>query len=473
MSQNNLTIADGTGYSVRTGFNNAIQSVASLFSGATDPYTLSPSCAFAGMLWMDTGNSLIKQRDSTNASWIAKGTFDANGTIKWYDNGFSFSGDFNSEISPGIYYTSGTGQTNAPAATNKYHLWVSQISSTVISQKAIDAVNGTMFARVNNSGSWTAWTQILTLPASSAQGDIYYYSGTDFSRLAAGTLGQLLTTNGTGSNPSWTSVPTNFVPVRQTVLSGDVDATGQANQLQIGTGLAVNELATTVPTVTTWANGFESYGGVDYIQRLTADVTSAWSGLTGSSTLYLYKERNSGTGAVTYGFTTLAPIYQNFAPGSPSTNQYWFDTSAMVGQYYSGSAWISVQRVFVGECVTGVSTVTTVTSYQFKGKYISDIFSTAINTLYTKSSNLGIVVEDISILYRVNAADLTVYRVYPMTFTAGSNYGDGAISTNSRNTIKVQTGTQLLTYNSAFFTAVDSMNDKTAGYYQIIAKRGW
>lgn len=38
---------------------------------------------------------------------------------------------------------------------------------------------------------------------SDAQGDIMYYNGTDWVRLAAGTSGQYLKTNGAGANPSW------------------------------------------------------------------------------------------------------------------------------------------------------------------------------------------------------------------------------------------------------------------------------
>ena len=39
--------------------------------------------------------------------------------------------------------------------------------------------------------------------AGEAQGDILYYNGTNWVRLAAGTSGQLLQTNGAGANPSW------------------------------------------------------------------------------------------------------------------------------------------------------------------------------------------------------------------------------------------------------------------------------
>ena len=41
--------------------------------------------------------------------------------------------------------------------------------------------------------------------ASEAQGDIIYRGATEWNRLAAGTLGQLLMTRGAGQNPEWTS----------------------------------------------------------------------------------------------------------------------------------------------------------------------------------------------------------------------------------------------------------------------------
>src|ERR1041385_3880934 len=42
-----------------------------------------------------------------------------------------------------------------------------------------------------------------TLFASPAQGDILYYNGSDWVRLAAGTSGKVLQTNGAAANPSW------------------------------------------------------------------------------------------------------------------------------------------------------------------------------------------------------------------------------------------------------------------------------
>ncbi len=45
---------------------------------------------------------------------------------------------------------------------------------------------------------------------SDAQGDVMYYNGTDWARLAAGTSGQVLKTGGTGADPSWNTIAVNI-----------------------------------------------------------------------------------------------------------------------------------------------------------------------------------------------------------------------------------------------------------------------
>lgn len=51
------------------------------------------------------------------------------------------------------------------------------------------------------------------------QGDILYRDGSGLARLAAGTSGQVLQTGGSGANPSWTNVSSDFV--RIVTASGD------------------------------------------------------------------------------------------------------------------------------------------------------------------------------------------------------------------------------------------------------------
>ena len=58
-------------------------------------------------------------------------------------------------------------------------------------------------AKINNNavdGAKIAMT-------SDAQGDILFYGGTDYERLAAGTSGKFLKTVGSGADPVWDDVP--------------------------------------------------------------------------------------------------------------------------------------------------------------------------------------------------------------------------------------------------------------------------
>ena len=51
------------------------------------------------------------------------------------------------------------------------------------------------------------------------QGDILYRDGSGLQRLAAGTNGQVLQTGGTGANPSWGTVSSDFVKINTTNIS--------------------------------------------------------------------------------------------------------------------------------------------------------------------------------------------------------------------------------------------------------------
>lgn len=68
-SQNSLVVPDGTGAAVRGGFNNGLNTLATLNSGPTAPTTTYPY-----MLWVDTTNNLLKIMNSANTAWIVVGT---------------------------------------------------------------------------------------------------------------------------------------------------------------------------------------------------------------------------------------------------------------------------------------------------------------------------------------------------------------------------------------------------------------
>jgi hypothetical protein len=69
MSQNDFSIANQTASSFRSDLNSALQALASLSSGGTQPST-----RYANMLWYDTTNNLLKMRNEANSAWITIGT---------------------------------------------------------------------------------------------------------------------------------------------------------------------------------------------------------------------------------------------------------------------------------------------------------------------------------------------------------------------------------------------------------------
>jgi len=84
-----------------------------------------------------------------------------------------------------------------------------------------------------NTSYWQKMAQGSDLGSLSGitQGDVVYYNGTDWTRLAAGTSGQFLKTNGSGANPVWDDVDTDIDSIlpSQTSNSGKYLTTDGTN----------------------------------------------------------------------------------------------------------------------------------------------------------------------------------------------------------------------------------------------------
>lgn len=230
------------------------------------------------------------------------------------------------------------------------------------------------------------------------------------------------------------------VPRRQTILYG------AQTFLQIGTGLAVNLLATTKPVGFSYAAGFGAYGAIDYAGRFASDQASYWSGLTANNTNYLFSARDASTGAQT-GVASLLPYIAQFSSvGSPSTTNGQHTYVIDEGQMYvgNGSVATAVQRTAVGECVAGASTITSVTSYALMGRYESADTAFAVSSAYSFSSNLGVVPKNI-MLFAVCQTAENGYSIGDIIHLSPNDY-DGTstrgvnIFVHDRNTVKVATG---------------------------------
>lgn len=233
----------------------------------------------------------------------------------------------------------------------------------------------------------------------------------DGSNLSPGNLraGQIamLSFDGTNvqlKNPLPSKISASHVTVRQTVLTGSVDSNGVANFLSAGSGLSVNLAATTVPLNVAFASGFNSNGNADYVANISADVSGAWSSLTPSTTLYLYADLNTGTGAITYGFTALAPTYGYGIAISTANGQHTYRIDSGLMYVGNGATSTIVTRVFLGECVTGVGSVTSIITYALQGRYESLLTNITLSQTYIFLHNIGLPDPNLHVMFRQSSS---------------------------------------------------------------------
>lgn len=145
--------------------------------------------------------------------------------------------------------------------------------------------------------------------------------------------------------------------LRNRVLSGKV-SNGEFAFLT-GDNLSVMIDGSQTPVLVSFADGFNDYGAVDYIQTITRKQ-SAWS-LPANSTSYLYIER-SASGGLTYGSTTLEPLRQPNAPAA-ATDKMYYNTTNEKMNVYTGTYWKNILRVVVAIVVTDATRVKSIKYY--------------------------------------------------------------------------------------------------------------
>lgn len=184
-----------------------------------------------------------------------------------------------------------------------------------------------------------------------------------------------------------TSLPE--VPVRQTVLGGPVDTSGLPSFLpatSASLSVTSQNIAAGAPFVVAAANGFNSTGALDRIGISTSNLT--WSGLIANTTNYLYVDVASN-GTLTPGSTTVAPIYQQGGTPAVTANQATFNISQMQMFVGNGATAPQTYRVFVGEAVTGASTVTSTVAYAYMGQNIIQSATLASTTVFSYNHKIG------------------------------------------------------------------------------------
>lgn len=207
----------------------------------------------------------------------------------------------------------------------------------------------TLSGNVTGSGTTSITTTIannvvtgaMIAVGSDVQGDILFYNGTDWTRLGAGTTGQVLQTNGTGANPSWVTIGAGagdmilasvqtvtgaktFDPAKliiggvasdPSVVVGAFYRDTDDRKLYWGvddtvdfwgevfvSGLSLVNLATNVTGIVGEANGGTGNSSWDYV-TLTDGATITWtvSGIVNNATVTLGGNRNLAFSGLTNG----------------------------------------------------------------------------------------------------------------------------------------------------------------------------
>jgi hypothetical protein len=259
--------------------------------------------------------------------------------LKWAPDGKSI---VNSALDPDVGATAAA--TSATAAATS----ASQ-ASTSATNAATSATNaGTSATNAGNSASQAAASAAsVSLPAMSVAiaGDFLQVNagGTGYeantatrqrTAMAAAGLGDdnTFTGNNTFSNPVvvpnaltateaipkgqadtlYAPITSNAIAVRQTVASGPLTASGTANHITAGTGLAAN-LSTNGganPVTVNYAAGSSLTGDVNYVNRVMADVANAWSGLPANNLSFISTDYSAGGPTYTQ---KLAPHQEGYA----------------------------------------------------------------------------------------------------------------------------------------------------------------
>jgi hypothetical protein len=188
--------------------------------------------------------------------------------------------------------------------------------------------------------------------------------------------------------------------VRQTVLSGPVDANGLPNFGGATGGTALTAAATLLLAA---ATGFDADGG--QIDVLGSIENPQWTGLNTNGKHYLYLDI-AADGTCTPGHSTLAPIYQFGGTYSTTNDQFTFDFQEMIGKVGTGSAANQTARVFVGQVQVSSGVIAGITWYALRGQYYSAGVTPTNATTHVVNHNIGAAQLQIVAVFECQSADV-------------------------------------------------------------------
>lgn len=311
MSQGSLSIPNESGAAFRADVNTNLQALGSLQSGATAPTT-----TYAYMLWADTTNNQLKQRDGSNASWIVLGTL---GTTNL---------GLATLASPTF-----TGTVTIPAGASISGYLTTSSASSTYAPLASPTFTGTPAAPTATAGTNT--TQVATtafvnsnyaaLTGATFTGTIY----------VANSSQPILTLNSTASGSWKSNVRFQNNGTAKYEIGADSGAAGANNFYFYDAVAAVNR-------ATIDASGYFSFDS-GYGSAAKAYACRAWVNFNGTGTVAIRASGNvssitdNGVGDYTVNFTT-AMVDVNYSVvttcGNESTN---FGAVSTIRAFATGS----------------------------------------------------------------------------------------------------------------------------------------
>jgi len=151
---------------------------------------------------------------------------------------------------------------------------IKNLAGTTVIQLDGDTGNLTVAGTISEGGTLLS-NKYLSIPAGSAQGDILIRTAAGWTRLAAGTSGQLLNTQGAGANPVWADALSG-APVGATYITQTLNTTLTAEQALSGlaTGILKNTTLTGVLTIAVSGTDYTNIGNTIESAEIT-DLTIA------------------------------------------------------------------------------------------------------------------------------------------------------------------------------------------------------
>jgi len=231
------------------------------------------------------------------------------------------------EVQGSVLYFNGTNWTQLPPGTAGNVLqtngaasnptWVAP-SGGVTDHTALSNLGWAVSGHTGTAGSLAAFTAAgaASLVPGSVHGDILYFNGTDWLRLAPGALGELLQTQGVGAAPQWAAV------------AGTGDVTAAAN-------LTDNALI----------RGDGGGKGVQDSGILISDTDVMTFPSGGSIAVDTITEATGGNGVVVNGVRNYGKSATNPVAPPPADGDTYYNTALRMQMTYDGfrSKWLSVE----------------------------------------------------------------------------------------------------------------------------------